>query len=256
MKKIRRVNTHDAQQFYGQREIKSYISQNFREDHMGKCFLACLVSLGVLVGSIAHAASYSAVSQFDLNNNPSSAGYWSYGYSETLGGDFKLFASKYSSSAVIPMRGWALVPTYYPDILQEVASGDLTASPSSIGQYAVLRWIAPYAGQYSVAVTFTGYYGGTDQTNADINVLLNGSAMFGETIVGQSTKLYNSVLNLSAGDTIDLAVGIGPDNRYDWDRVRLTETVSSVPVPGTLILLVSGLVGLFPGRRVLRRRGL
>jgi hypothetical protein len=50
------------------------------------------------------------------------------------------------------------------------------------------------------------------------------------------------IVNLQAGDTIDFALGRGPDNSHAFDRVVLTAQITAVPEPSSLISAALGLV--------------
>jgi hypothetical protein len=65
--------------------------------------------------------------------------------------------------------------------------------------------------------------------------VLASAATFDALLTLQSpTAAHSSQLAISAGDTLDLAVGIGPDSSYEGDTTDVTATNSAVPLPGGL----------------------
>jgi hypothetical protein len=132
---------------------------------MKKILLTGLFTGSLILGDIAGLARastiYDASAQFDLNSNPSSVGYWNYGYTQTLGDTFMLLTTKQTSDYEGLWGGWGLAPTRYPDIVKNFTMGVLTFAPGINGEYAVIRWVAPKAGKYNINTTFSGYYDAT-----------------------------------------------------------------------------------------------
>ena len=97
-------------------------------------------------------------------------------------------------------------------------------------------WTAPYAGSFAINATFTGEQSGSD-ANAD--VLKNGSGLtplLQEYVGGMGTTAsYTGVLQLTAGDTIDFAVGALNNRSFGAEVTQLDASISSVvPEPATL----------------------
>lgn len=137
-----------------------------------------------------------------------------------------------------------------------VPNNFLDMHPSSTGEDSVVRWTSPGTG----SIVISGLFQGLDfagPTTTDAHILLNGIAIFDANINSYGVAVpFNLVEAVSAGDTIDFAVGFGSDGGYSFDSTGLQGTIdlSTVPEPGTLALLGSGLVGVMA--MVRRRVGL
>ena len=90
----------------------------------------------------------------------------------------------------------------------------------------MIRFAAPAAGSYAVNVAFFGadFVG---PTTTDVHVLVDGNSVFDGIVNGfgpGSGPIFSTNLNLKAGDTIDFAVGIGPNGNYLNDLTGLAAT--------------------------------
>jgi hypothetical protein len=125
--------------------------------------------------------------------------------------------------------------------------------PGSNDEFSIYQFTTPPtgAGNYTLNTTF----GGLDVGGTDVHILDNGTQIFGGNITGGSSLTDNRNLSLAAGDTIDFAVGFGPDDNFFSDgtsiNATLTSGVSAVPEPSTLLLLATSLTSL----GLIRRRG-
>src|SRR5262245_42392511 len=178
--------------------------------------------------------TYDAAADFSAADNPTGA--WSYGWSSTLGSAFNLFQ--------LPLRGvdgfdlwttnldspWANVihngtdmPLYGKEGTALYQPGQLGAHPSNRGEYALVRWTAPASGDISIASTFSG----TDfvgPTTTDVHVLHNGISLFDAVVNGfgpGSGRPFTGTSRVIAGDTIDFAVGYGPNAEYYYDNTGI-----------------------------------
>jgi hypothetical protein len=108
---------------------------------------------------------------------------------------------------------------------------------------------APSSGLYSIAAGFRGDQQGVDST---VNVVANGGSLFSAVItsIGQ-TESYNGTVALSAGQTIEFAIGdpVGGAANTGMSAV----ITSSVPEASTLLsaslLLVIGSLVLYRHRK-------
>ncbi len=209
------------------------------------------------------AFGYDAASEFSIFNNPS--GTWTYGYSTTLGGTFNAYQYKTNQFG---LDMWVINfnnptnphPSIWhngtgsnittPTAYQRVLAGGLASHPGPNGEYSILRWTAPSAGTFSIA----GSFWGDDQNgdSADVHVLRNGVALFNGNVTGYylTPVSYTANLTLSAGDTIDFAVGYGTDGSYNDDLTGLSATI--IPEPTTLFVTLQGLI--LAGVLIYRRR--
>jgi hypothetical protein len=101
---------------------------------------------------------------------------------------------------------------------------------------------------------------------SDVNVAVNGTSMFSGGIDGfiggvpgaepgggpQPTQAYQQILSLTAGATLDFAVGPGFDANAasGGDTTRLKLTISNVPEPITLWLMAVIGFAIAPAMRV------
>lgn len=118
--------------------------------------------------------------------------------------------------------------------------------PGELGQYSIVRWIAPSDGKYDLATTFTGL-DFIKPTSTDVYVLYNGSQLFNDSVNGfgiSSAKNYTDSLCLFKGDIIDFAVGVGSNGNYFFDTTGIDVTiVESTPCPEPSTIFGLGALG-------------
>lgn len=162
---------------------------------------------------------------------------------------------------------------------------DLWLQPGEVGLWAaawgdryspVVRWTAPAAMTVSIDALFTGR---TNYVSLDVHILLNGDqtdmvegdvmpvftgthlldgvidgnygcvelgiASFGTT----TSYSYSNTITVAAGDHLDFVLGYGPGGGNGTDVVGLSATISQVPEPSAIILLVAAGLGLVVYRR-------
>jgi len=136
-----------------------------------------------------------------------------------------------------------------------------------------VRWTAPEAMTVSVSALFAGH----DEATTDVHVLLNGNMNDDNTYSGthlldgiidgnsgyaaqgiaqsgtSPTQSYSGILTLAAGDYLDFAVGYGLNYSNPCDMTGVSVSITSVPEPGTLALLLTGIIGLGAFARRQRR---
>jgi RHS repeat-associated protein len=91
---------------------------------------------------------------------------------------------------------------------------ELLATPGASGELVIVRFTAPWSGAYSVFGWFGASYPGT----AEVAVLLSGTELFRRSLEqegGGSSAFYSSILDLSAGQTLDFLVGPGAETSAD-----------------------------------------
>jgi len=201
------------------------------------------ISLAALLGAFnLPVAAADARNDFSIASNPN--GDWSYGYSATLGGPFQTLTNRVTTAGNAywygpnpPLGGGPGYPIvgYVPSM----PATSLLLHPGQNGEYALLRWTSPLTGVADVAVTFA--VGDSRPTTTDVHVLLNGVALFSGPIDGSNpSKAFSQSLSVSNGDKLDFAVGFGANGNYLFDSTLLTATVSAVPEPSALLLLLAG----------------
>ena len=87
--------------------------------------------------------------------------------------------------------------------------GRLALHPGPQGEYCVLRWTAPAAGEYSLAASFAGI---AQEATTDVHLRHNAQPLFDSLINLENhgnEASFVKTLSVKAGDTIDLAVGPG-----------------------------------------------
>jgi hypothetical protein len=237
----------------------------------GLRFVIAVLSLvsWMAVVPVSSAAAFSAAGDFSAASNPNDP--WSYGMTPTLGGAFTpLLSANWTAltgwsksggniddfandmpAVVANLTGAPVSPTPFVT----VGPGQLLLHPGFLGEYAVVRWTAPAAGDYSVSAAYTGLdsFSG-NETSTDVHVLLNGVSIFDGEVDGfgpPSVDFGALLQNLGAGDTLDFAVGFGNGEFFN-DSTRLEALISTVPLPAT-VALVLGAVGAAAVVRRLRR---
>ena len=104
--------------------------------------------------------------------------------------------------------------------------GQLAFHPGRNGEYAVVRFTAPAAGEYSVAVEFHTI---AEHATTDVHVLHNGTPLFDSfiNVEGHGPSCdFAKTLALQAGDTIDFVCGYGNGN-YGADTTALAPVIKS-----------------------------
>lgn len=135
-------------------------------------------------------------------------------------GYYPYVAYNTSKQPQVGCKGWAVRP------------GEVAMEASNSGQYSLVRFVAPRAGEYSVSAMFEGIHFGLSTT--DVHVLKNSISVFDadidgyggdpafHKIEGSSPKSdYASQMQLQAGDTVTFAVGYGKNKTNSGDTTGL-----------------------------------
>lgn len=129
-----------------------------------------------------------------------------------------------STTAVEPTKAWALRPN------------EVGLEASATGQFSVVEFVAPRAGDYDIRADFAGVHKGLSTT--DVHVLRGDESLFAATISGYGgdpaffthqgespTASYHGTQTLSAGDVLTFAVGFGANHTHYNDTTGLIVTV-------------------------------
>ena len=236
--------------------------------HAAPAFGLVLLAAGLTAARPAAAQTYDAAGDFSATLNPN--GVWSYGYENTLGGSFNLYTAQFAPTANI--AGWydnissdvplviknfgTTTDSSFADIVLQ--PGQLAFHPGPQDQFSVVRFTAASAGLYNLTSSFVPVT--TDGTTTDVHVLENGLSVFDGNVSGtyndSSGASYNdSALTLSAGETVDFAVGYGADGDFYRDATGLSATLTPAPVPEASTTVSLGLMlALGLGAVVVARR--
>ncbi len=238
-----------------------------------------LVVLALLLSGVGQSRAgniiYDPAAAFSTTNNPN--GVWSYGWSQTLGSAFILDTGFVQSNGLSFWQGdqspegdgtpeifhnGTGSPINPPGTNITVPAGALGEHPGPAGQDALLLFMAPSSGDYSIAGNFSGF--DRQPTTTDVHVLVDGVSMFNGAVNTSgpgSAVPFLIDLPLKAGDTVDFAVGFGSDGNYYNDATGLAATITefgtgTTPEPASLTLLGIGAVCSlgYAWRRRSRRR--
>jgi hypothetical protein len=222
--------------------------------------LFCLAALG-----FPHAASaYDAAGDFSSTSNPD--GVWSYGSSTSLAGTFVLDTTNTASFHGLGLSGWLVnnpSTDFAPYVIHNGTAspityvnttwqpGQLALNPGG-SAYALVRWTAPSSGLYDINATFSGL--SSIGASTDVHILLDNVSIFNSAVNGSPAPTsYSGIQSVLAGDRIDFAVGFGGNGNDQEDVTGLSATITAVPEPGTLGLVVTGL-GCLLSFRFLKRK--
>ena len=195
----------------------------------------------LLLGLLAASASAVDIAgSFSTVSNPHGA--WTYGYSTTLGGAFTAHAGNGTTGSGLDFWNTNLgggVPwiahnpttTVINQSTLSVEPGKISLHPGASGEYSVVRFTAPVAGDYNVVGSFFGQ--DILGTPKDVHVLRNNVAKFASPLAGfgpASAVVFDLKLTLGVGDTVDFAVGNGADLTSSFDSTGLDGSIALAPV--------------------------
>lgn len=219
--------------------------------------LTCVLSFAALSLAISPAiaaTSWEAAADFSSAASSGVAGVWSYGSTgASLSGAFAAFdtytdysgytAWSYGDRSVQIGKAGAVD---FPSGSVLVPANTLNVSPGPSGQYAVLRFTAITAGTYSINA---GFYGNdfAGPTTTDVHVLAGGVSVYDGAIQSYGAtngSTWSNTLALTAGETVDFAVGFGANRTWNNDNTGLSASISqisAVPEPTSIAMMAVGL---------------
>jgi hypothetical protein len=217
------------------------------------------VLVGLAIGASAFAGTWDVAANFNASNNPSARNVFSYGWGASPGLFVPMVNVVQNCFAASPTEcldnnqgfpltsamAWNGTPAELASGTVHVVPGFVNVDPQSSGG-TILRFTAPWTDIYVMA----GNYRGDDAGQAPtVGWVYHNNTALESVNVNTYTALSPigfSNLALNAGDTIDFIVTAG-GCCYDSTGLGAvitsrTDGPSSVPEPGTLLLIPAGLV--------------
>jgi hypothetical protein len=181
---------------------------------------------------------YDAVRDFSIISNPN--GVWSYGWMSPLGSSLNLYTVT-DTTAVSGMSFWEETFATPPVVGHNDTSNTicwrtvcdpptyLVVHPGFNNEVTVVRWTAPSSGRFRVQGAVAGLDYQYPTTTTFYEVLNSNRILFRATIDSyHSPFLFQNVLPVSAGDTVDFAVDFGQDGNWTGDSTGIQFKVTSV----------------------------
>ena len=230
-------------------------------------FATPLLAGAMLFVSNGLAETFNAVSDFPSITSSTSPinGVWAYGYATTLspvnfatdlpavnyfgdgnasgfsefGGESLPTILKNTTGATIPVEAITIGP--WP--------ADLLLMHPGPNEYSVLQFTAPVTGTYSVNGEFLeigSNYGNTGNTGVTTDSVIQGGSTSLFVAYSASTPAsFNLSPHLTAGETLDFAVGLGPTGQFSYDSTGFNANISvSTPEPASVFDLAAMLASL------------
>jgi hypothetical protein len=207
--------------------------------------LYLFLALIFLTAATRGADTYNIIRDFSAAENPGGA--WSYGWKENLRGDFYAlqFNRTQSDESGTSWHIWEFEPDgvqpafiYFPPTNTATVTSDggvgryppgtlviATGHESTPRNFAVLRFTAPTSGVYRVITSVRSHLNGPPAGDTDFHVLLNGHRVFRRFLDPVSQASFSRLVRLSAGDTIDFAMGRGRDGAEYGSALKIKAVV-------------------------------
>jgi len=194
-------------------------------------FLLPMAQVSVAQAPQLRTPDYDAVRDFSISSNPN--GVWSYGWEASLGGTLNLYTL--TDTTTVPgmsvlyksgdkwTGGWPVLG--HNDTTKQICvlticipPAYLLLHPGASGEYSVVRWTAPSTGKFLIEGAFAGQ-DWAGPTTTDVHVLVNSktSLLSGPITSYKWPLTFKLIVKVSAGDTVDFAVGVGKDGDLNCD---------------------------------------
>lgn len=194
----------------------------------------------------AEPAIYDAVTSFQARANPSADGRWAYGWKTALEGTFTPYPTREeivffgAKLAAWSRHGGLPEATSCPYVGRNLSGSTVTLTPTfkmppdalllhpgKNGEFTVVRWNAPWSGEYSIDARFEAH----NFTTTDVHILHNRVVVAEEIIEGLHAAHDFSLrhLRLQKGDYIEFAVGYGQNRNYYGDSTGLKAVIRLEP---------------------------
>lgn len=198
--------------------------------------------------------SHSLNDEFTLSGNPVSNGRWSYGWKQTLGGGFTALGVQYNGSSG---DGGVTIPSWQFSTTQEpVAYWNSTPNTVTVGggwlsfpshcvwfypgqdyedqNYGVIRYTVPSgeSGIYQIIGEVDAVYKDLGIGDTDFSILKNGTPIYSRDIEEAGDALFTKTTTLSAGDTVEFAIGRGADGSTYASGLKIFADICKVANSG------------------------
>jgi hypothetical protein len=184
-----------------------------------------------LAGVPAFGQTWDATADYSATQNPNGA--WRYGWSTALPGPLTIYPNadvtniggeRWVDYSIMAL-GTPSVVHYGPSSTGQCSPPGLTMHPGPQNQFSHCLWTAPVSGTYSIQASFTAL----DTGGPHGYVLKNGNAI-GESLLREGVeKDYSfSAVAMAAGDTIDVATGVGVDGVFYCDTTHFSLTITAL----------------------------
>jgi hypothetical protein len=174
----------------------------------------------------AHAQkTYDPAADFSTRQNPN--GVWKFGWSKEIAGQLHLYKtcdnSEWKDMALLSLDCPHLGCTPQNAMTGDVPPHTMHMHPGPQAQFSHCVFIAPASGLYDVHATFTAISTGGPRVYILHNGLMISSSRLKQ---GRPWEFSTESLDLEPGDTIDVAVGVGPDKVFFSDETAFSLTIS------------------------------
>lgn len=238
-----------------------------------RILIVCCVFALTAIPSFA--AIYDAVTDFptvNSNSNPVSAnGVWAYGFSTglnpvTFSLDTNAWTGDGNAAGFYTTTSSGNYGTYnLPEVLKNITGGTipfgveagtigpwqdnlLLLHPGPSGEYSVVQFTAPAAATYVVSGTFVAIGNFSGDTSDSASVTTSGpnssSTLLYSTTSTTPNSNFSFTQSMTQGQTLDFAVGLGPQGQFYYDSTGFDATISATPEPGFYGLLALSLSGV------------
>ena len=173
-------------------------------------------------------------------------GVWTYGWSSMLTSSLTLYPRNRTTTQDCggstyrawddPANSFGFTPAIIKNIGPDCSNGnvDIPAGVMTLHfgglsgrDYSHIVFTAPFDAVYLLDVTFTGRQ---NSLNSDVHILANGSPLLSDLITGNlQTKSFAGTVFLTAGQTIDFAVGPGMFFGLHPGHIGLSGTIQVIP---------------------------
>jgi len=196
------------------------------------CVVAAVLELAACIVPCFGVPTWDAEAEFSITSNPN--GPWVYGWAPSIQPGYIVTPYDVAQGSAASFQHWSSSqlgidpcvvhnPTDQPILYGgDVPPHSLAFHPGPVDQKSIVRWIAPVSGTFQVSVRF--YSINTHTT--DVHVLSAGVSIYNGTIEGTDTKSFATAVSLTAGQSVDFAVGYGQDLNYGWDTTGLDPTIT------------------------------